>query len=63
MNCSYLNKNQRFTYTNYHHYSPALSGGLQEVEGGMCDVSESTVARTQDQRASTSSSVSPTLRP
>jgi hypothetical protein len=34
---SYLNKNQRTTYTNYHHYSPTLLGGLWATEEGTCD--------------------------
>jgi hypothetical protein len=51
------------TYTSYHHYSPTMSGGLHATEEGMCDSSESTVARTQVQTASTSPSVKPALRP
>jgi hypothetical protein len=50
-------------YMSYHHYSPALSGGLRAAEEGTCDASESEVVRTQVQRAPTSFSVKSALRP
>jgi hypothetical protein len=58
----YLNK-KRTTYIGYHHYSLVLSEWSWATEEGTCDASESEAARTRAQRASTSSSVNPALRP
>jgi hypothetical protein len=57
-----LTQKQKLNYTSYHRcYSPAPSGGLQAIEEGTYDTSESKSSRTRVQRASASWSVRSTL--